>query len=68
MRPLILDVATVIGLLVMALVGLSVVVFIVDLFAEARRERRGRFVPREWVDDELRRRRRDHPSQDGGGR
>lgn len=68
MKPLILDVATVIGLLVMALVALSVVIFIVDLFVEARRERRGRYVPREWVDEEVSRRRKDHPSQDGGGR
>lgn len=30
--------------------------------------RRHRYVPSRWVDDELRRRRRDHPSQDGGGR
>lgn len=68
MRPLILDIATAIGLIVMGLVALSVVIFIVDLFVEARRERRGRYVPREWVDDELQRRRRDHPSQDGCGR
>lgn len=68
MRPLILDIATAIGLIVMGLVALSVVIFIVDLFVEARRERRGRYVPREWVDEEVSRRRKDHPSQDGGGR
>lgn len=66
MRPLILDVATVIGLIVMMLVALSVVIFIVDLFVESRRTRRRRYVPREWVDDEVARRRGDHPS--GGGR
>lgn len=63
MRPLILDIATAIGLIVMGLVALSVVIFIIDLFAEARRERRGRYVPREWVDDEVSRRRDQHPSR-----
>ncbi len=66
MRPLILDVATVIGLIVMMLVAVSVLIMIVGLFVDAREERRRRYVPREWVDDEVARRRGDHPS--GGGR
>lgn len=49
MRPLILDVATVIGLIVMMLVAVSVLIMIVGLFVDAWRQRRKVYVPRSWV-------------------
>lgn len=58
MRPLILDIATVIGLLVMAGTVLVALCLVAGMCVDAWHTRRRMYVPRQWITDE-----QQHPSR-----
>lgn len=52
MRPLILDIATAIGLLVMAGTVLVALLLVAGMCIDAWQQRRRLYVPRKWITDE----------------
>lgn len=63
MRPLILDIATAIGLLVMAGTVLVALLLVAGMCVDAWQQRRRMYVPREWVAEEGRRDCRRRPAR-----